>query len=78
MASDIMATLPVNAPPKNSKIENERFSKKAIKIFLSVFIISLQSTDSNFYIWEIITQNSRKINRCQEQINYKVAKNVIF
>ncbi len=35
-ASEI-ATLPVMAPPINSKMEKERFSKNAIKIFFSVF-----------------------------------------
>ena len=35
IASDIIATLDVNAPPINSIIENEIFNKKAIKIFLA-------------------------------------------
>jgi len=38
MESEIIATLPVMAPPINSKIEKDRFSKKAIKIFFCVFI----------------------------------------
>ena len=38
MASEIMATLPVNIPPIISKIENAKFNINAIKIFFSVFI----------------------------------------
>ena len=37
-ASDDIATEPVNIPPKNSNIENDKLSKNAISIFLSVFM----------------------------------------
>ena len=38
---EMMATLPVMAPPISSKIEKDRFSKKAIRIFRSFFMLTL-------------------------------------
>jgi hypothetical protein len=44
IASETIATLPVKIPPKNSKIENERFNKNATKMFFPVFIASSKLT----------------------------------
>ena len=40
MASDMIATLFVNNPPINSKIEKNKLSKNAIKIFFSLCTVS--------------------------------------
>ena len=38
-ASEIIATLPVKAPPTNSNAEKNRFKTKAIRILISLFIL---------------------------------------
>ena len=41
MESEIMATLLVKTPPKNSNTEKARFNRKAIRMFRSLFKILL-------------------------------------
>lgn len=56
--SDRMATELTNKPPKNSKIENDRFSIKAMRIFLSVFnaapyLRNLTSLSMAFWVFSL-------------------------